>query len=61
MFDWHKAKPHIKYQCPWCGLDNRQGRHGDQIDRKDGGVNIVCTVVMEVWHPAKVAHIREVE
>lgn len=53
MFDWQRAKVKVQHQCPFCGLDNREGSHGQEIPRKDGGVNMVCTVVMEVRHPAK--------
>lgn len=53
MFDWHKANPKVQYLCPWCGLDNREGHHGQELPRTDGGVNVVCTVVMHVHYPAK--------
>lgn len=57
MFDWHKANPKIQYQCPWCGLDRRQGVHAIEEDRPDGGVNILYKVVMDTHHPAKIGRI----
>lgn len=54
MLEDHKASNvPIRYQCSWCGFDSREGEHGLQEDRPDGGVNILCKVVMQVWHPTK--------
>lgn len=49
-----KASVKVQHQCYWCGHDSREGTHGVQVDRPDGGVNINCTVTMMVQHPAKV-------
>lgn len=59
MFDWQRAKVKVQYQCPFCGLDNQTGDHGQEMPRPDGSVNIVCTVVMEKLSPAVVYHMKE--
>lgn len=48
-----KASVKVQHQCYWCGFDNREGTHGVQVDRPDGGLDIKCTMTMHTVYPAK--------